>query len=291
MQQRTRKILFLICFCLFLSITPIAVFYSQGYRIDWETKKISLTGGLFLKIWPKQANIYLDSKFKKKTDFFFGSALIENLLPKKHKVLVKKEGFYPWEKTLEIKEKTVTTAENIILIPQKPNFTISTQDAEGFWFSPEEKEEPLALENFIFLKEGKALCLFNESSGVFEKFFEPIKDFKLSPDSKKLVYFSDYEIWILFLKEVKNPSSRRAGEKLFLLRLSEKIRDVSWLNSDYLIFTVSNKIKVSEIDTRDRINIVDLAEFENPEIFFNEKDKKLYILSNGNLYQSQALLP
>ena len=72
MEKRTRKILFLICLFLFLSITPIAVFYSQGYRIDWDPPaggiKISLTGGLFLRIWPKQVNIYLDSKLKKKTD-------------------------------------------------------------------------------------------------------------------------------------------------------------------------------------------------------------------------------
>jgi len=83
MTKKTRTILFLICLFLFLLIAPSAIFYSQGYRFDFDSKKITQTGGLFLKVFPKSAEIYLDGKLKKKTDFFFGSILIENLLPKK----------------------------------------------------------------------------------------------------------------------------------------------------------------------------------------------------------------
>jgi len=414
------------------------IFYSQGYRIDFKTRKISQTGGLFLKIWPKQAEVYLDSKLEKRTDFFFGSALIENLLPGKYKVLVKKEGYHSWEKVLEIKEKEVTEAKNVVLVPRNLNFTILTKGVEDFWFSldqkkiilkevnekgwtlklydleknvknhlvedediylegqgvkvapeaktsilvdllnlefspdskkisievgmaeqikhflleidksspvlTEEEEQAPSLENiityrefngdiyyldnrgylfrtdktfepkikiseksfpllpeteykleifpgFIFLKERKVLYLFNPDSKSFERFFEPIKDLKISSPFNKLVYFSDYEIWILFLEERRNLPSKKAGEKLFLLRFSEKIEDIYWLNSDYLIFTIGNKIKITEIDERDRINIINLAEFKEPEIFFNKNNKKLYILSKGNLYESEKLLP
>jgi hypothetical protein len=44
-----------------------------------------------------------------------------------------------------------------------------------------------------------------------------------------------------------------------------------------------------EIDERDKINIYDLAEFKEPKIFFN--DKKLYLLSEENLYASEPLTP
>jgi hypothetical protein len=140
MTKRTRTILFLVCLFLFLLIVPLAVLYSQGYRIDWDNKKLTQTGGLFLKILPKQVEVYFDGKLKEKTDFFFGSILIENLLPKKYKIGVKKAGFYPWEKTLEIKEKEVTEAKNIVLFPENPDFTILTKEVEGFWFSPNQKE-------------------------------------------------------------------------------------------------------------------------------------------------------
>ena len=418
MTKKTRTILFLICLFLFFLIAPSVIFYSQGYRVDIDSKKITQTGGLFLKVIPKQVEVFIDGKLKKKTDFFFGSALIENLLPKKYKIQIKKEGYYPWEKNLEIREKEVTEAKNIVLIPENPNFGILTEGIKDFWFSPDERkiilsedyeqgwalklydleknvkshlieekdifpggvdllelefspdskeislevgmkeqikhftleidkippvltesEEPLppfenaltykalgqdiyylnnlghlfkneekltekpfpvkleteyALEifpGFVFLHEGQILYQFNPDSKSFEKFFEPIKDLKISPDHKKVVYFSDYEIWILFLKEISNQPQRKAGDKLFLIRLSEQIKDCFWLNSDYLIFNAANKIKIAEIDDRDRINVVDVAEVENPKIFWNKNDKKLYILSNGNLSQSGKLLP
>ncbi|GAI08279.1 unnamed protein product, partial [marine sediment metagenome] len=288
---------------------------------------------------------------KKKTDFFFGSALIENLLPNKYKIQIKKEGYYPWEKNLEIREKEVTEANNIVLIPENPNFSILIEDVKDFWFSLDERkiilfedyeqgwglklfdlernvkshlidekdisrkkvelfdlefssdskeiflevgvekqlkyftleidksppvltesEEPsppfenaltykavgqdiyylnnlghlfkngeklteklfpikqeteYALEifqDFVFLGEGQILYQFNPDLKSFEKFFEPIKDLKISPDYKKIVYFSNYEIWILFLKERVDQPQRKAGDKLFLIRLSEQIK-------------------------------------------------------------------
>lgn len=478
MTKKTRTILFLSFLFLFLLIAPSVIFYSQGYRIDIDSKKITQTGGLFLKIAPKQVEVFIDGKLKKKTDFFFGSALIENLLPKKYKIQIKKEGYYSWEKNLEIREKEVTEVKNIVLIPENPNFSILTEKVKDFWFSPDEKkiilveeneqgwalklydlekdvkshlvdelsfisplrsareidekdiysklhtppppsrlggplganllklefspdskeiylnvgmkeqeknfildlekggssldereipekpeniitsqtfnndiyyldnlghlfknpsvakgedegetfidyeerltEKPFPVkpeveedksssppftaarvteyvleifQNFIFLKESQTLYQFNPDSKSFEKFFEPIKDLKISPDYLKIVYFSDYEIWILSLKDYNQAAIHQAGDRVFLIRLSEKIKDVFWFNSSYLVFNARNKIKIAEIDDRDRINVVDVAEFENPKIFWNQFDKKLYVLSNGNLYQSGRLLP
>jgi len=416
MTKRTRTILFLICLFLFLLIAPLAIFYSQGYRFDFDSKKITQTGGLFLKVFPKSAEIYLDGKLKKKTDFFFGSILIENLLPKKYKIEIKKEGYFTWEKNLEIREKEVTEAKNVILFPENSNFTILTKGVKKFWLSPDQKKiilleegktgwalklydlekkvkshliseddvysagadllnlefsenskeisleigmkeqlkyfsleldkvpsvlteiEPLLpplkdiityqtfngqlyylgnfgnlfrdekkltekvfpvkpeteyelkiFQNFIFLREGQTLYLLLPESKSFEKFFENLNSLKISPDLKKLVYFSNYEIWILFLKDSDPPAIHRKGDRVFFVRLSEKIDNVFWLNSDYLIFNAGNKIKIAEIDDRDRINIVDFAEVKEPEIFFNKSNKKLYLLSDENLYRSEAL--
>jgi len=160
---------------------------------------------------------------------------------------------------------------------------------KAFPVKPETKYELNIFPDYIFLSEGQILYLFSPDSKSFEKFFDQIKNLKISPDLKKIVYFSDYEIWILFLKEKLDSPQKKAGEKLFLIRLSEKIGDCFWLNSNYLVFNAGNKIKIAEIDDRDRINIVDITEFENPEIFFNKNDKKLYLLSGENLYRSEAL--
>src|SRR3989344_2475410 len=108
MTKKTRNLLFIILALLFLIVAPLTVFYSLGWRIDWNNKKIVKPGILYFKVWPRGVQIYINGVLKKKTDFFFGSALIENLIPKKYKVEVKKEGFQVWNKNLEISEGMAT---------------------------------------------------------------------------------------------------------------------------------------------------------------------------------------
>ena len=143
----------------------------------------------------------------------------------------------------------------------------------------------------ILLEENDILYIFNGNKKSFQKLFEPVKNFKFSPDSQKLAYFNDYEIWVLFLGKKYDQPQKEAGEKLFITRFSEKIDEVFWYTNHYLIFNTGDKIKIAEIDDRDRINIVDLTEFKEPKIFWNQNNKKLYILSEESFYSSEKLAP
>lgn len=417
MNERARKILFLSFLIIFLVAAPTLILYFQGYRIDFTNKKLTQTGGLFLKVIPKQVEVYLDGKLVKKTDFLFGSVFIEDLLPGKYQIDVKKTGFLSWSKSLEIKEKEVTKVWTIILFPEKSGFNLLEKSVGDIWFSPDgkkivlyektddgwalklydleknlksrliededidpagadlmklefssdsktaflevgvkenlkyftldlekvpprlaesennqpEEENAIALQTegkdvylldkvgnlfksgekisekpfpvkaeteykldvfsgYVFLNESGNLFLFNTESESFEKFFDNVKSLKISPNSQKLLYFSDWEIWIMFLSDKLDQPLKKAGEKEFLVRLSEKIQEVSWLESDYLVFNTGDKIKIIEIDNRDRINTIDIAEFKNPEIFWNQTDKKLYVLTEETLYASEKLL-
>lgn len=435
MIYRTRTILFLILIVLFLLAAPLTILYCLGWRFDWETKSIIQPGVFYFKAWPKNTEIYLDNKLKKKTDLFFGSVLIENLKPQKYNVEIKKDGFHTWQKNLEIKKREVTEAKNIVLIPENPEFKIVFSNIEDFFFSPDErkiilkegwlasrspaeqgegwalklfeidknvksnlinegdiskkesvqlldlkfspdskkilleiglkemvnyylleidktppvltslgplekpeefflpsplkkevvaliisgddvyylddsgflfknevrlnlipheikKETKYELEVFgsnILLEENDILYLFNQEQKSFQKLFQPIKSFKFSPDSQKLVYANGHEIWVLFLEKNYNRPQKEKGEKLFITRFSEELGNIFWYTNHYLIFKTNDKIKIAEIDDRDKINIVDLAEFKSPEIFW--ANKKLYVLSETNLYVSEELTP
>ena len=427
--------MFLFFLFLFLLISPAAVLYSQGYRLDFENKKLVQTGGFFLKAEPKQVEVYVEGKLVKKTDFLFGSVLIENLLPKNHKIEIRKENYLSWEKNLEITEREVTEVKNLVLFQKNLNFNVLTKNSENFWFSAdgkkivlleednyfslnqisqnehlsteekggkwslklydlekniksnliseteffqegaiflnlefsenskeiylnvetekklktfileldklplqlvEKKEIPLPeniiaskkhnqdvyrlnnsgyflkndsvasempfkvkpeteysieiFQNFIFLRENRNFYLFSSDLNSFEDFFIGINELKISPDGKKLVFFSNSEIWILFLRD---DGRKKAGEKLFLVRLSEKIKDVFWLNSDYLIFNSGKNLKIVETDERDRIQTWILSPIPNfnseIKIHFNGTDKKLYVLSAENLFVSEKL--
>lgn len=458
-----KRILILVFAILFFLACPVIIFYSQGYRFDLETKKIVKSGAFYFRTQPESCEIYLDGKLKKKTDFLFGNAFIKNLLPKKYSIRIEKEGCFPWEKTLEVKEEFVTEAKNIVLFPKNLNFSLFLSDVEDYFFSPDKKkvvlkkpakegwilevfdserntwqailkekdlskkevqflglnwnldsrrtlvktkigeeikysivnipegierqifplgygniqeisfnpnnpqeifflkdlngskslfrtnflaQEPpgVILKNLItykvsgsdifwlspdgflyrsdfsgkrlevlntepfplkedleykieifspavFLKENDTLYQLDFSSRTFEKFSESIKNLKLSPDSKKLAIGNNYEIWILFLADIFDQPQRRFGQKIFLTRFSQKIGEIFWLNPDYLIFNTGNKLKIAEIDNRDRINIIELGEFENPKIFWNQELERIYVLSNGELYFLGNLLP
>lgn len=407
--------------------------HSSGYRFDWEKKRVVQTGAFYFKVSPPDAEIYIKGKLAKKTSFLFSTAFVENLLPKKYEIQIKKEGYHSWKKTLEVKEKLVTEAKNIVLIPENPYFeflgdersllkistplrdeslTESTSSAaiENIIWSSDSKKvllktvineeikyfisdlgvdskfplipldflgtnvsdvsfhpsdsskiffrknsklfesdfitkiprpvlknlvsykllsdsiiwlsnegflsrsdfsgtileilnlKPIAIEpeteykilgpnqSKIFLKKAGELFFLNPDSRKIEKISDSVQDLAFSPDSQKIAYFNNYEISIFFLEQQYGQPQRHAFEKVFITRFSEKIDKVFWLTSHYLIFNAGDKIKVSEIDDRDEINIVDLAVFPNPKIFWNKGEKSLYLLSNGNFYKSSGLI-
>jgi hypothetical protein len=158
----------------------------------------------------------------------------------------------------------------------------------SFPVQPEAEYNLEIFSNFIFLREEQNVYLLSSESGSFEKFFDGINSLKLSPNNRKLAFFSNSEIWILFLED---DGRKKTGDKLFLVRLSEKIDDVFWLNSDYLIFKSGNNLRIVETDERDRIQVWDVnfnQDFSTEiEIYSNENSKKLYILNEGDLFVSE----
>ncbi|GAH30818.1 unnamed protein product, partial [marine sediment metagenome] len=294
------------------------IILSEDYKQGWALKLYNLEKDVKSHlieekdIYSKGANL-LDLEFSSDSREIFLEVGMEEQI--KHFILEidkippvlaeSEEPLSPFENTLTYKAvgQDIYYLNNLGHLFKNPSVAKGEDEGKAFIDYGEnltEKLFPVKLEteyaleifqDFVFLHEGQILYQFNPDSKSFEKFFEPIKDLKISPDYKKIVYFSDYEIWILFLKEIGDQPQRKAGDKLFLIRLSEQIKDCFWFNSNYLIFNAGDKIKIAEIDDRDRINVADVAEFENPKIFWNKNDKKLYILSDGNLYQSERLLP
>lgn len=471
MTKRTRTFLFFACSAAFLIVAPTVLLYNQGYRFDFETGKITKTGAFYFKVSPRGGEVFINGQLKKKTDFLFGSALIENLPPKSYSIEIKKEGYFPWKKNLEVKATAVTEENNIVLFPEQTGFQIfakgvekffpapsgekallQKKDSQGqyltlfdlqndveeifirgkdlykkdgaisfldlqwsadsqkvlirtaineqekiFWADTQQnpanpaaldffqdferidfssdspnsrkflglKEETLfsgdlgsrkttkildhvlafsffegklyflkndgfvfRVDNFdtaegaaegqklndfpltltaevshgleisplgLFLREADSLFFLDEETKSFVMIAEPIGDFKISPDGEKLAYFNSAEISIYFLKEKPGQPQKKAGDRILLARFSQKISQLYWLNNNYLIFVVGDKIKISEIDDRDQPNVVEIAEFKNPQIFFKSGNsaryKKASVLTEDNFLISTNLLP
>lgn len=476
MDKRLKRVILVLLVVLFLLGCPSAIFYSQGYRFDFETGRITKTGGLFFKILPKQCDIYVDGKFIKKTSLIFGTAFISDILPKSHFIEIQKEGYLSWKKNLEVKAGLVTEVKKVILFPKEISFSPIFSDVNNFFFSPDAKkaileetkkdkwslflwetknhsqkpllkesdlveklfdketkiellsiiwgpnhqkiilktkthnknkkakikyflldtselEKPFSSLSFLdeaqqisfnpnnngeifwiepdkkenhnnlfkgslsekqtptfllkevlaykvqnsniywlsnngflyqsdfsghiqkiinttpletkndsqyrimivnnnyFIKKDRSLYYLNNSSGNFEKISDSIEDLIISPQKRKIALINDHEITIFFLQDNQEQPERKKGENVFISRFSKKINQLFWLNPDYLILSVGNEIKISEIDNRDHINIFVIKDFQGfPKIFFDRENNQIYALSNQKLLVSQSLL-
>src|SRR3989344_5033332 len=137
MSKQIRFIILIVSVVMFFSITPIIIGYSLGYRINFEQKKIVATGGIYLRVWPSPADVYIDSKLIDKTNLITSSAFTQNLLPKNHLVSIKKDGYFDYQKTLLIKEREVTKLEHILLVKKDIDFEALTDKTQ----SPFAKQE------------------------------------------------------------------------------------------------------------------------------------------------------
>jgi len=322
MTQRARIFLFISSVFLFLIISLISVSYSQGYRFDFKTKKFVQTGGIFLKTKPAGANVFIDGKPKGKTNFLSGKLLVKNLMPRFHEIRVEKTGFFSWQKNLEVKEKEVTEAKNILLIPKNPKPKLLTKGIKDFHplsdgsgivlFDENEKKRILRFPDLISpptttapsstsqnasssLQKINNTLYHLDKDGYFFKNKEKLttrtfNNFRISPDEKRVVLWTNHEIYLLSLSP-KITYQGKTFELSFLTRFSKKIGQVFWLTPNYIIFRVGKDIKISETDTRDHLNIVHLLHFPRGEtkIFFNQENNGLYILNQKNLFLVKIL--
>ena len=148
----------------------------------------------------------------------------------------------------------------------------------------------------IFVNNNGNLLFLNDKTNNFDDIYSPVKDAKVSPDEKNIIYYNDNNIYISSL-----PISSDK-KHVALYKSPEKINNCLWLNNDYIIFNVGNKIIISEIDYRGNINTVTLpqtavippdkkVEIKSPDIFFNRQEGKLYILTNNALLVSEKITP
>ena len=151
----------------------------------------------------------------------------------------------------------------------------------------------------IFVTSNDILHVYNLETKSFDNFNAKINDYKLlqSPDGKNMVYYNSNDIYLYsFKQDLKETEENNV--KLFSANWSGTITDCYWLNNDYIIFEVGNKIIISEIDYRGNINTVELPQkFEpttssvNPKVIFNSQDGKVYILNGEILYSSEKIVP
>ncbi len=286
MTYKTRLILFSFFVVLFFLIIIPLIFYSQGYRFDFQKKEMVKTGGIFLKTSQSlEAEVFLNGKkIKKKITPLFHRVLIQNLIPKTYDVELKKENYHSWIKNLRVEEEMVSEAKNILLVPKNPQKNILFKNIEKFKFSPNEAKIALVINT----EDGKKISVLDINSNKEKQIadnFSEISEIKWSPDSQKLLFWADKKWQLVNLKEgslkitaLKNIPSLATNlnwhpqEKEKIIFLSEKTKGSKKL----VEFNLENSTITSTL-----ISNLDFYDIEGSEIYWLEENTDLIFKING----------
>jgi len=114
MNIRIRRIIMFSFILAFFVIAPILIFYASGYRYDIKRGKILKTGTMMVEAKDiKNAELFINDK--KQAEPFIEKKFIYNLLPGEYNIRLQKEGYFPWQKKINIASGLTTFATNVIL--------------------------------------------------------------------------------------------------------------------------------------------------------------------------------
>ncbi len=114
-----------------------------------------------------------------------------------------------------------------------------------------------------------------------EKTASGVKGIQFSNDGKKLLYWTDNEIWTLMLRDWEVQPIREKGQKLFLTRFSTPLHNVQWLdNYEHVLFSTGQEVKVVSLDLRGQAIIMDATQgewnFPEKSIIYDKESQLLY---------------
>ncbi len=154
-------------------------------------------------------------------------------------------------------------------------------------FLPQDNYRIIARDDqFMVIGQNNDLYLLNRNSDIFEKIASQINDAIFSGDGKKIIYWNNNEIWILYLEDILIQPYKKAGDKELITRHSQKISQVIFYpNNEYLTYVIGDQIKIIELDGRDQRNVIEFINAKNPQIYFSYQDNYFYHLTEGQLFR------
>lgn len=246
-----RRIVFYTLLIAFLIIAPMLIARTAGYRWSGTQRRFLNTGALSLASTPENAEIVLNESVQDDRT----PILLRSLLPGAYEIVVKKEGYYPWKKTLSIASDRTAFATSIPLFknttPQEYKNTPLVQTPPATPSAPPQSLAPFFL--FQNKKSNTVIIINNDSQKRIAEIAGSFAVWREKPTPMLFVY-SSHEVWQF------DPEGGRAT---LVTRLIEEIQQVITLpRKDAIILVFKDQIRALELDTRDRQNSWDLAQFD-----------------------------
>lgn len=270
-----RAIAFYTSLAAFFVLLPIVLSYALGYKIDYKKFKIYKTGIIYVSSHPAGASVYINGKLHSDIT----PMKIENVKPGTYKVEVRRDGFYPWERDMEIRPNMVTKADRIILFPVTQEMKkIAMSEIADFAISENSKIYYLTRYG-LFRSELDGVAL-KKLSG-YSDWPKNIIGKKFSPETDRLLYFDNYKIFVIRLDAGKTePKGAEPAKVEEVFTSPDPIVDVFWYPGSNYIMAVSEKdIKVIELrEGALKRNVASIYKFNSrPQgVYYNDDAGILY---------------
>lgn len=269
MSLKTRRILFIFFILSFLTITPLIIFYAAGYKLTPGKMVFQKTGTLILDTEPAGAKIYLNGEpelkflkkyFNEEESFIKTPAKIKGLLPGEYNIKLEKEGYFTWEKKLEIKSGISAYAENVILFKKGLPVSLINGREQKFFISPDYE--------FLAMLGDKKIISINLRTGEINELKNietDADDILWSPDSKKII----------------------AGGRVYGINgFNEELNLKNFIgkSASEAVWSGSGSLKIFyPALNRSGINIFDLTEKKSTAVL-NADNISAFAIKNGDIY-------
>ena len=167
---------------------------------------------------------------------------------------------------------------------------------------PEEMEDPA---HKIITYDNDRIAIINKKTGnlfiwnrgdkkeYFRKIGEGIGDIQFSDDGKKLLFWSENEIFVYFTRDWNTQPLRLEDELQTLTRFSAGIENVHWAKLyEHVIFTVGTEVKIIELDQRGGSNVSDIISTDKDigSVVSNLSKNKIFLtLGKNGVYELFSL--
>lgn len=281
MKRRTRRIMVLVAFLVFIGATYIAIMYATGYRYNFSEHVFVQTGAVSLTA-NTDAKVFLNDKLVGSTSFIGSSYSINRLLPGQYKIRLIRDGYSTWQKTVtveqgrladyphvlllstaeeesqklitEIVKKAETDEKNNLIFIEPP--ILSSPSARKPGVSP----TPTASASFegpVVLQKGILSHVENNQRGG--KIADKVLGYALNNDRNAVAWWTSREIWIMWLNETNYQPFHKAYDQELITRFTIPIEKVIWYpDQDHVVVEASKSYRIFEIDTRGGINNIKL---------------------------------
>lgn len=282
MTVRFRRFIFWVFVSLFIIASIIITLFAQGWRFDFYSFKAVKTGGIFVKTTVNSAKIYVNDKYFGSTAGILNyTKLVDNLTPKNYNLFIYKEGYYPWNKVVEVKNGLVNELSSITLFP------LDLKRVEIAELPSQKISDVEVYDNEIIIgnKKTGTIRVYDFNGKLIRNGKIEISNSTelISPDKNKKLYTENNRIWIDYLNDVKEEPLKKAGEKEIIATSESPIIFFDWLkDSEHVIWFSSGELTITERDNRGgKRNSVKFYVNINPPIFWDIKSSNLYFFENS----------